>query len=293
MTIFVVVTIQKNIMAKKKKAVKAKEPIRLRFKELANGNKSLYLDIYRDGKRQYEFLKLYLIPETDETAKARNLNTLQAANAIKAQKIIELTNDEAGVTKNTFRSKMLLIDWMKHYSDHKLKTGQSAAFHVQIDKAIKHLIKYKGETVTMKEVDKAFCLGFIDYLNNAKRKDGKLMAKVTTAGYFRCLNCALNLAVKEEIIPYNPITKINSDDRIKIPESTNIGTANSGKESIPPNIARIMYSGEIVKLGSNIDGAKETILRVDDIGTDNNRSPINNINTTMANIIFPPLDLDQ
>ena len=149
MTIFVVVTIQKNIMAKKKKAVKAKEPIRLRFKELANGNKSLYLDIYRDGKRQYEFLKLYLIPETDETAKARNLNTLQAANAIKAQKVIELTNDEAGVIKTATRSKMLLIDWMRYYSDHKLKTGQSAAFHVQIDKAIKHLIKYKGETVTM------------------------------------------------------------------------------------------------------------------------------------------------
>ena len=111
-------------MAKKKKAVKAKEPIRLRFKELANGNKSLYLDIYRDGKRQYEFLKLYLIPETDETAKVRNLNTLQAANAIKAQKVIELTNDEAGVVKTTTRSKMLLIDWMRYYSDHKLKTGQ-------------------------------------------------------------------------------------------------------------------------------------------------------------------------
>lgn len=207
-------------MAKKKKALKAKEPIKLRAKSLSNGNKSLYLDIYKDGKRTYEFLRLYIIPEVDETAKARNANTLQAANAIKAQKIIELTNDEAGVTKNASRSKMLLIDWMRHYSDHKLKTGQSAAFHIQIDKAIKHLIKYRGDTVTMKEVDKPYCLGFIDYLNNAKRKDGKLMAKVTTAGYFRCLNCALNLAVKEEIIPYNPITKINPDDRIKIPEST-------------------------------------------------------------------------
>ena len=154
-------------MAKKKKAVKAKEPIRLRFKELANGNKSIYLDIYRNGQRSYEFLKLYLIPEVDEATKARNVNTLQAANAIKAQKIIELTNDEAGVTKASTRSKMLLIDWMNHYSDHKLKTGQSAAFHIQIDKAIKHLIKYKGDAVTMKEVDKSYCLGFIDYLSTA------------------------------------------------------------------------------------------------------------------------------
>lgn len=40
-----------------------KEPVTIRFKELANGNKSIYLDIYMDGKRSYEFLKLYLIPE--------------------------------------------------------------------------------------------------------------------------------------------------------------------------------------------------------------------------------------
>ena len=48
-------------MAKKKKPVKAKEPIRIRFKELANGNQSIYLDCYTNGKRRYEFLKLYLI----------------------------------------------------------------------------------------------------------------------------------------------------------------------------------------------------------------------------------------
>ena len=50
-------------MPRVKKPAKVKEPIRLRMKELANGNKSLYLDIYRDGKRTYEYLKMYLIPE--------------------------------------------------------------------------------------------------------------------------------------------------------------------------------------------------------------------------------------
>lgn len=201
-------------MAKKKQTKKAKEPIRIRFKQLANGNQSIYLDCYREGKRSYEFLKLYLVPELDDATKQQNQNTLQAATAIKSQRLIDMANDEAGISKASQRSKMLLIDWMRYYSSQKLKNGQSDAFSKQIDKAIRHLILYKGDKVTMKEIDKAYCLGFIDYLNSLQ------MANVTTAGYFRCLNCALNLAVKDEILPYNPITKISSDQRIKIPEST-------------------------------------------------------------------------
>ena len=48
-----------------------KEPVTVRFKELANGNKSIYLDIYINGKRQYEFLKLYLLPETGRNKTAK------------------------------------------------------------------------------------------------------------------------------------------------------------------------------------------------------------------------------
>ena len=60
-----------------------KEPVTIRFKELANGNKSIYMDIYMDGKRSYEFLKLYLIPEVGrERAKARMKNAETMASAI-------------------------------------------------------------------------------------------------------------------------------------------------------------------------------------------------------------------
>ena len=33
-------------MARKKNEVKAKEPVKLRFKKLSNANQSIYLDIY-------------------------------------------------------------------------------------------------------------------------------------------------------------------------------------------------------------------------------------------------------
>lgn len=43
----------------------SKEPIRLRQRKTASGNTTLYLDIYLNEKRSYEYLKLYHIPETN------------------------------------------------------------------------------------------------------------------------------------------------------------------------------------------------------------------------------------
>ena len=61
-------------MARTKKSESV--PVRIRFKELENGNKSIYLDIYYEKKRRYEFLKLYLVPENSAEARAQNEHTL-------------------------------------------------------------------------------------------------------------------------------------------------------------------------------------------------------------------------
>ena len=60
----------------------AKEPIRLRKRTTPTGNVSLYLDIYLNGKRSYEYLKMYLVPEKTKADKEKNRQTLQLAEAV-------------------------------------------------------------------------------------------------------------------------------------------------------------------------------------------------------------------
>lgn len=207
-------------MAKSKKILKAKEPVRLRVKELSNGNRSLYLDIYREGHRSYEFLKLYLVPETSEAAKQQNAKILQDANAIKAQRVIELADSEAGLSKASSRSKMLLLDWMEQYKADQIKRGKKD--FRQISFTIKLLKSFRGSHTMMKEVDKSFCLGFLDYVQNvyvSDRKPYKKLCPFTARNYYRCLNSALNAAVRADVILENPYNKISDVDKIKLPES--------------------------------------------------------------------------
>ena len=79
----------------------AKEPIKLRKRKMASGNTSLYLDIYLDGKRTYEYLRLYLIPETNKKDRETNKQTLLLAEAIKAKRVVELRMESSGLIAST------------------------------------------------------------------------------------------------------------------------------------------------------------------------------------------------
>ena len=100
-----------------KREIKIKEPIKLRSKQLLNGCLSLYLDIYMNKRRMYEFLKLYIIPESNRADKQRNVETLKLANAIKAQKIVELQNSKFGFNYNKNKANMLLTEYIAELAD--------------------------------------------------------------------------------------------------------------------------------------------------------------------------------
>ena len=222
----------------RKKTIKAKEPIRFRFKSLKNGNKSIYLVTYApeadaNHHYSYEHLKLFLVPEVDAAAKVQNINTMQAANAVKAQRLIDYANGKAGIKKReSLAKKLLLVDWMKRYRDKKQKLGQSKSNAVTINNTLLHLIKYKGDKITMAQVTKAYCEGFVLYLangytigTNEPRKWGehkpKPMAKSTARLYFNTFVTALNEAVRDGVLEVNPTTKLKKEEKKPIQRGCN------------------------------------------------------------------------
>ena len=73
--------------------------IKLRKRKMPSGNTSLYLTVNVNGKREYEYLKLYLVPEVTKTDKENNRQTMRMAEAILAKRTVELVNGEYGFKK--------------------------------------------------------------------------------------------------------------------------------------------------------------------------------------------------
>lgn len=204
-----------HYMPRKKKPQKVKEPIRLRTKDLTDGSKSLYLDIYRNGKRTYEYLKMYLIPETDSNARRQNEITMTAANAIKSKRIIELTSGEAGIVNHV--DKVYLLDWMKTYKEYQDKRDKKGTSQII---AVTHILKeYAGERFTLDRIDLAFCQGYIDYMLTTYRPKGKPIAASTRNTYYQIFNGALNAAVRAKRLLKNPFNEMDKTEKPKMPES--------------------------------------------------------------------------
>ena len=211
--------------------MRAKEPVTIRFKELSKGSKSIYLDIYRNGARSYEFLKLYIIPERCAEDKIANAVTMDAANAIKAQRIKEIVNGEAGI-KTLQGDSILLLHWMQTQQDKAAQAAEAAgrigiAYADSIKSARRHLANYiecnyKGRTIYLTDVDKEFCAGFVQYLKNTKKsritkkgyvehKSGAKLSANTCNIYYTKLATALNDAYKKGLIISNPATQLEDN----------------------------------------------------------------------------------
>ena len=213
-------------MAKQFEDKKISGQVTLRSRETAKG-RSLFLDIYIDGVRNREYLKLYLIPVKAPEDKITNRTTWEAAEAIARERAQGIVKGQAGI-KDT-KSKILLLDYMQRrvgqLTNHAQELGRKDNNTAkQVAKAALHLeayIKkaYGKKPITLTDVDRSFCIGFGEHLcSTMGRKNKHCPAKPLSSGtreiYFKALSTALNLAVKEGHIQQNPMNLINRQEII-------------------------------------------------------------------------------
>lgn len=217
-------------MAKQKQTVKLKEPVRIRFKQLSNGNQSIYLEYYTGdvirkenyvgGKRKYEFLKLYLIPERTREDKAKNEATLALAKAIQSRRIVEVQNDAHGF-QNTNKSRVNLLDYLENIGKQSAEQG-SRNYARTVLNTVRALRLFRGDYIAFRDVDKEFLSEFTDYLRQMPKaskygvlKTGGRLSNNSVVSYYDTLRTAINRAYKEGIITVNPTKEFDFASKVR------------------------------------------------------------------------------
>ena len=195
-----------------------KSPIKIRFKAMKNGYQSIYLDCYHDGRRSYEYLKLYLVPETEDKAVRQNAAAMRKAEAALKARLRELKklppSNKRLTRENVSQTELTLSEWLTRFKEIQQSRGVRDLY--AIDRLRGIIAGMGGGKVTLKAVDKNFCLSFMEYLKTGYRTANGQPLKSKTVFNRQCtLVTALNVAVREGLIPFNPMNRLSRHERAK------------------------------------------------------------------------------
>ncbi len=196
----------------------AKEQIKLRKRRMPSGNTSLYLDIYVNGKRTYEYLKLYLVPEKNRADKEKNRQTLQFAEEVRAKRMVELRNNIFGF-KSAYKEKTLFHPYYKAMvttRDGKDNTNSRKGWN----SCLHHIMIYDNNpNLTFADITAEWIQGFKDYLDKdakawskhfGSKFEHRPLAQNSKRIYFDKLRACLRQATKDRIIQHNPADQIDT-----------------------------------------------------------------------------------
>ena len=195
-----------------------KSPFKLRRRKLADGRVSLFLDRSVGGGHEYEFLQLYLLPETSSTAIRRNVRTLRKAEDILRERTEALINAKVETELAGSGTGMLLSDWLQTCCNNHKKRGAKDMGTINNVKRALHM--FRPDT-RLSDIDRQFCLDMIDWFRNTykHRLTGNPISARTADTYCQTFRTMLNEAVREGLMDRNPWNRLETVEKIKKPES--------------------------------------------------------------------------
>lgn len=187
------------------KRSKQKNNVHLREKVLANGSTSLYLDIYRDGKREYEFLKLYINTKArTPIEREQNRKTIAIAEEVRARREIELNSGSLGVIRRN-KTKVDFIKYFHGYIDQYTKKDigiMKGALQRFTDFLLYEYGTKYNKGITTNELSKTLVTKFVDYLKETSKGEG-------AGSYYSRFKKVVKSAVDNDIMIKNPCAGVS------------------------------------------------------------------------------------
>ena len=182
--------------------------VTLRTKSIDKKGYSLFLDIYNEGHRYKEYLKLYV---SKDYVKPENKNILkqdkeswELATAIQAKRLIQIKESIAG-----FIPKSTKQDFIKYYRE------ETSLRHSTYQHALTYLIEYnQSEKLPFKVFDEKYLKDLIAFLKTQELSTSSIRM------YLSRISAVLNQAVIDKVIPTNPFHNLKRGQGGDIPAET-------------------------------------------------------------------------
>jgi integrase len=188
--------------------------VKLREKKLKNGDKSLYLDVYANGKRNYEFLDLRLKKVRNQIDRDLNKETMIAAENTRAKRQIELQSSAHGIISTAKKKIGVLAYFEAQREKRKITNIDQSAWQ----SALKHLKLFVGKKdIPLSQVDEIWIEKFRDYLLfEAKKSSGDKLTQNSAHHYFNRFKNCFKMAYKEKLISDNPADRVDYIEQTEV-----------------------------------------------------------------------------
>jgi integrase len=176
--------------------------VTVREKKLQKGMIGLYLDIYHNGKRTKESLKLklYAKPKT-QSERNHNKEIKEIAKKIAAERQLEEIKSSSGMMEE-FAVNTNFLEYFEKVTN---KRRDSKTNYDNWLCTLKILRNYCSDDTTFADIDRNWVESFRHYLHKEYRtKAGKLLSQNSKHSYFNKFRACFKEALRDKIIIYNP-----------------------------------------------------------------------------------------
>jgi integrase/recombinase XerD len=176
--------------------------VKLRKRKNGDGTTSLYLDIYHNGERKYEFLKhLKLTKASTPTDRLQNKENLQLAEKITIKKAQELSANDYDMTSDIGK-KTIVAEWMQNFVD-SYKKKDKRNMQGALNRFIKFLEEEKLTGLTFGKLNDLIISDFQDFLSHHSTGEG-------ASSYFTRFKKMVKQAFMRKLITSNPAALVKT-----------------------------------------------------------------------------------